>query len=212
MITLVGALKGGTGKSTVSFNLAVWLVSNGFKVSLFDLDPQATLSDVLLVREEEGFEPMLSVNNNVADVKKSEGVETLIDVGTADMDALEAAVRMADRILIPVPPSQADVWSTQRFIKIVTEACASKPKQPELLAFINRADTNPSVRETLETEEVLTQLDDLKVVMARLGQRTAFRRSFSEGLAVFELEPKSKAACEMNELATVLYSSLFIRG
>lgn len=212
MITVVGALKGGTGKSTVSFNLAVWLAANNFKVSVFDLDPQATLSDVLSVREEEGFEPALTVHNNVGALKATSGLQTLVDVGTADMDALREAVSKADRIIIPVPPSQADVWSTQRFIKIVDDACARKRKKPELLAFINRADTNPGVRETLETQDVLADLGGLKVVTSMLGQRTAFRRSFSEGLAVFELEPRSKAAKEMNALATVLYSSLFIRG
>lgn len=212
MITVIGALKGGTGKSTVSFNLAVWLAENGFTPNLFDLDPQATLSDVLDIRGEEGFEPKLAVNNNVKDLKAVKGAETIVDVGTADMDALIQALKKADRVLIPVPPSQADVWSTQRFLKIVDDACAKQRKKPELFAFINRADTNPGVRETAETQEALAQLDGLRVVTARLGQRTAFRRSFSEGLAVFELEPKSKAAQEMGALATVLYSSLFITG
>ena len=212
MITVIGALKGGTGKSTVSFNLAVWLVENGFNTRLYDLDPQATLSDVLDIREEEGFEPSLTVNNNVKDLKAVSGAETIVDVGTADMDALTQALKKADRVLIPVPPSQADVWSTQRFLKIVSDACAKRRKKPELFAFINRADTNPNVRETSETQDALAQLDGLKVVTARLGQRTAFRRSFSEGLAVFELEPKGKAAQEMGALATVLYSSLFITG
>lgn len=212
MITVIGALKGGTGKSTVSFNLAVWLVENGFSASVFDLDPQATLSDVLEIRQEEGFEPSLSVNNNVGALKAVKDTETIVDVGTADMEALKQALKKADRVLIPVPPSQADVWSTQRFLKIVDDACAKRRKKPELLAFINRADTNPGVRETAETQEALAQLDGLKVVTARLGQRTAFRRSFSEGLAVFELEPRSKAAQEMGALATVLYSSLFFTG
>jgi chromosome partitioning protein len=85
-------------------------------------------------------------------------------------------------------------------------------KSPELLAFVNRADTNPAVRETNEAQEALKQLPGMKIVMARLGYRTVFRRSFSEGLAVFELEPNSKAAIEVNALATVLFSSLFIQG
>ena len=38
-----------------------------------------------------------------------------------------------------------------------------------------------------------------------MGQRTAFRRSFSEGLAVFEMERKGKASAEFNRLAEALY-------
>ncbi len=212
MITLIGSLKGGTGKSTLTFNMSVWLATQGFTVKIFDLDPQATLVDVVTIRTEEGYQPPLSVDTNVNNIRNEKGIQTLIDVGTANMAGMEQAIYLADRIIIPVPPSQADVWSTQRFIKIVKDACARREKKPELLAFINRADTNPAVRETAETLEALSRLPGLRRVVARLGQRTTFRRSFSEGLAVFELEPSGKASAELNALAMVLFSSLFIEG
>ena len=34
MITVIGNFKGGTGKSTVAFNLAIWLASQGRKVAV----------------------------------------------------------------------------------------------------------------------------------------------------------------------------------
>ena len=52
MLTVVGNLKGGTGKSTVAFNLAVWLAHDKAGVRAFDLDPQCTLLDVTDVRTE----------------------------------------------------------------------------------------------------------------------------------------------------------------
>lgn len=211
MITLIGSLKGGTGKSTLTFNLAVWMATQGFNVRVFDLDPQATLVDVCAIRAEEGYQPKIEVETDVKKIADVKGAQTLIDVGTADMEALHEAVRRADRIIIPVPPSQADVWSTQRFVKIVKDTCEKRKKKPEMMAFINRADTNPAVRETVETLDALSRLPNLRRVVARLGQRTTFRRSFSEGLAVFELEPNGKAAAEFNALAMVLFSSLFIQ-
>ena len=63
MLTVVGNLKGGTGKSTVAFNLAVWLAHGKAGVSAFDLDPQATLTDVVQVRLEDGFDPIFSVSS-----------------------------------------------------------------------------------------------------------------------------------------------------
>ncbi|MEZ5722256.1 MAG: hypothetical protein R3D59_11855 [Paracoccaceae bacterium] len=39
----------------------------------------------------------------------------------------------------------------------------------------------------------------------KLVQRMAFRRSFSEGLAAFELEPGGKAAAELDDLAQALF-------
>ncbi len=63
MLTVVASLKGGTGKSTLAFNLGVWLQKNHPPVQLLDLDPQGTLTDVIAVREEEGFEPALTVSS-----------------------------------------------------------------------------------------------------------------------------------------------------
>ncbi|MGD8589631.1 MAG: ParA family protein, partial [Chromatiales bacterium] len=63
MITVIGSLKGGSGKSTVAFNLAVWLAMAEANVLVVDSDPQATLTDVAEVRMEEGFEPNLLVKD-----------------------------------------------------------------------------------------------------------------------------------------------------
>lgn len=210
MITVVGTLKGGTGKSTVSFNLAVWLATKGFDVEVYDLDLQQTLVDVADIRKEDGHTPLFSVHTDVRQLEDKANVQTIVDVGTAKMGDFRTAIQKADRIIIPVPPSQADVWSTQRFLRFVKEA-RSDSNLPDMLAFVNKSDTNPAIRETQETQEALRMLNDLRLVTARLGQRTGYRRSFSEGLAVFELEPRSKAADEMNALATVLFSSLFIQ-
>lgn len=202
MITVVGNLKGGTGKSTVVFNLAMWLLDRGTKVEVCDLDPQATLRDVADLRAEEGFEPMLPVAGGLP-AKKVQG-ELLIDIGTSNMEAMREALSKADRIVIPVSPSQADVWSTQRFLEMIREA---SKKRPQLFAFVNRADTHPTARENEETEAALRLLDGLTVLPVRLAQRVVFRHSFSEGLAVFELEPSGKASQELAALAEAVYGA-----
>jgi chromosome partitioning protein len=207
MITVIGNLKGGTGKSTVAFNLAVWLKIHQGAVTLFDLDPQKTLSDVVDIREEEGYTPDLEVFDDISALKawKNKKAEVIVDVGTADFDSMKKALKLADRVITPVPPSQADIWSTQRFIKIIRENAGDSKKTPPLYGFINRADTHIGVRETDEAEEALNYLKGIERVDLRLYQRTAYRRSFSEGLAVFELQPGSKAAKEILSLATLLY-------
>ncbi|MCP3849602.1 MAG: AAA family ATPase [Gammaproteobacteria bacterium] len=205
MITVVGNLKGGTGKSTVTFNLAVWLALNEYEVKLFDLDPQATMSDVVDIRDEDEYEPGLSISNSVEELKKAENEEVLIDIGTADTESMKAAIALTDRIIVPVPPSQADIWSTQRFIKMVLDV-RGKQNMPQMLGFVNRADTHKGVRETGEAEDAIKMLPYIDLIETRLYQRTTYRRSFSEGLAVFELEPKGKAAAEVNKFASIVYS------
>ena len=206
MITVIGSLKGGSGKSTVTFNLAVWLAMAEANVLVVDADPQATLTDVAEVRMEEGFEPNLMVKDASALTKtRLKGFdEVLVDVGTADMESLKTALSLADRVLIPVPPSQADIWSTQRFLRFLSESVSGN-SDPELLAFINRADTHHAIRESDEAAAALVSLAGVKFIKQRLCQRTVFRRSFSEGLAVFELEPRGKGAREFYSLTSSLY-------
>ncbi|WP_287600941.1 AAA family ATPase [Thiothrix sp.] len=206
MITLIGNLKGGTGKSTVTFNLALWVATRHNKhVIVYDLDPQATTSDAFEIRADEGYLPAIVPVRTAETLGGTEGKnsEVLVDMGLADMAALEIAVRKADRILIPIAPSQADVWSTQRFLKMVSDIRGDQAV--ELLGVINRADTHHAVRETAEAAEAMQMLGNIRLLEPRLYMRTTYRRSFSEGLAVFEMEPRSKAAAEVEELGRLLY-------
>ncbi len=207
MITVVGNLKGGSGKSTVAFNLAVWLAHHGKRVMAFDLDPQRTLTDVSEVRSEEGYTPLFSLHfggEDLVESLKEKDAEVIVDVGTSDMSAMKSALSVAERILIPVAPSQADIWSTQKFISIINKI-VSKKNPPEICVFVNRADTHVGIRESDETEEALAELSGTTLLNTRLHQRTAYRRSFSEGLGVFELKPSTKASKEFKRFATLLY-------
>ena len=207
MITLIANLKGGTGKSTVNFNLAIWLAVHHTIVRLFDLDPQRTLTDVVDLRREEGYSPDLDLRHEYEHLKSEAGsdVEVVVDVGTSDMEAMKYAIKVADRVIVPVTPSQADVWSTQRFIGLIRQL-RSRTKMPEVLGFINRADTHSLVRESEETAQALKMLPGIELLKSRLFQRMDYRRSFSEGLAVFELSRSSKAAAEINSLAEEIFT------
>ncbi|MGB5650039.1 MAG: ParA family protein, partial [Sedimenticolaceae bacterium] len=171
----------------------------------------ATLTDVLDVRREEGFQPVvprLDVGRMGDPRGLAEYDEVLIDVGTASMENLKHAVSIADRLLVPVPPSQADIWSTQRFLRFI-DSVGGKRK-PEVVGFINRGDTHRAVRESDEAAAALVSLPGIRYLKPRLAQRTVYRRSFSEGLAVFEQEPRGKGAAECNALAAVLYADLLV--
>jgi len=202
MLTIFANLKGGTGKSTVVFNMAMWRQAQGNKVTVCDLDPQRTVSDVALIREEEGIEPVLRIVHDLP-ANRVRG-DWLIDVGTSDMDLFRTAIRAAGQVIIPVTPSQADIWATQQFLDIIHQERGSR-KPPIIKAFINRADPHPGSRENAETLLALQSLHRVKALSAKMVQRLAFRRSFSEGLAVFEMEPSSKAAAELHTLAQAIY-------
>lgn len=204
---VVGNLKGGSGKSTVVFNLAVWLAAQGHPVRLVDLDPQRTLTDLVTVRAEIGWEPVLAAPLSSPDLPPPTmpGTWTLVDVGAADMAGMLEAVGAADLVLVPVMPGQADIWATQRYLKTIDR---ERPDHCAIRLFVNRADAGAASRETREAvvalEAISGMLGAVAVLPARLGRRIAFCRSLSEGSAVFELEPKSKASEEFQALAQAI--------
>ena len=211
MITVVANLKGGSGKSTVTFNLGLWLQMKGQPVVAYDLDPQQTLLDVAEVRREQGMTPPLQVypprESLVDDLNyHPQNIQVLVDVGAANIEAMKKAIATCDQIIIPVPPSQPDVWATQRFMDIVDDATEGSP--PRMRAFVNRADTHKAVRESDDVEELLNQIPNVEMIPKRLFQRTIFRRSLSEGMAVFEMSRRSKATDELNEFASFVFSDL----
>ncbi len=104
MLTVVGNLKGGTGKSTVAFNLAVWLALDKTGVMAFDLDPQCTLVDVCDVRNEDGYDPTFEVSSNLAeletrvlDTKRTKPI--IADISVGDMPAMAKAISSSCRAI-----------------------------------------------------------------------------------------------------------------
>ncbi len=161
-------------------------------------------ADAFEIRQEEGFLPAIAPLTSVSDLGAQDNTsEVLVDMGLADMAAVEMAISKAERIVVPVAPSQADIWSTQRFLKMIEDIRQGRPV--EILGVINRADTHHAVRETSEAAEAMQMLPGLRLLEQRLYMRTTYRRSFSEGLAVFEMKPRSKAAVELDALGRALY-------
>jgi chromosome partitioning protein len=199
-LVVVGNLKGGSGKSTVAFNLAVWLSTRGVDLELVDLDPQRTLSDLVAVRQEVGASPLLAAPATMPG-QRIDGRWTLVDFGAADMERMGEVVPEADLILVPVLPSQADIWATQRYLKMILPL---RKKDAHIVLFVNRADAEAS-RETRETMTALKAMagmcDGVWVLPAMLGRRIVFCRSLSEGRGVFELKAKSKASDEFDAFA-----------
>jgi len=210
MITVIGNLKGGSGKSTIAFNLAIWLAWQECDVKLLDLDPQRTLTDLVGVREEEAFTPpikLLPSDMPLENLRKVSG-EVIVDVGAANMVGMFAAISQAHRLLIPVVPGQADVWSTQRFLNMIA---SHRHPGCEAMMFLNRTDPLGGSKETREAAEAIAMLKPATALPARLSQRVWLCRTLSEGLAIFEMEPRDKGSLEFLNLTQVLYPNLPVK-
>ncbi len=206
-MVVVGNLKVGCGKSTVAFNLGVWLAAQGRRATLVDLDPQRTLTDVVAVRCEIGGSPPIERPLDALPAESRRLV--LVDSGAADLTRCEKALELGDLFLSPVLPSQADIWAIQRYLKILL---ARRKPGARIAMFINRAEPLEASRETRESLVALKAMaamcEGATVLPAMLGRRIAFGRSLSEGQGVFEMKGQIKAAEEFVEFARAVTALL----
>ena len=93
MIILVGGEKGGSGKSCLAQNLAVYLQANNRDILLLDADPQGTTTDWIKERDDN------SSVKNIPSVQASGNIrQILMDLSKRYQDIIIDAV---DRILKP---------------------------------------------------------------------------------------------------------------
>lgn len=207
MIVLIGGEKGGTGKTTLAVNLAALRALAGRDVLLIDTDIQASASYWAQIRDE------ANPQTRVACIQKfGKGLQTevrdlatryqdiLIDAGGRDSAELRSALVVAERVFIPIQPSQFDIWTLGRMDDLVQAAQGFNPAL-QAAVVISRASTNPSVNEVTEARSLLTDFAHLKLADAVIRDRIAYRKAARYGLSVDELKPiDAKAADEMQTL------------
>lgn len=191
--------KGGSGKTTLTLNLAVAAEQAGLTTAIIDLDPQASARAWAKSRQEETpavISAHASQLDDVLETADNNGAAmTLIDTAPhSERDAL-AAARSADLILIPCRPAILDLRSMGS-----TKELADLAKTPAL-AVINSAP--PRGHLAGEASEAIQQYG-LEVLPVVVAHRAAFVHSLTLGQTVLEYEPNGKAASEILELFMLL--------
>ena len=205
MIVLLGHSKGGVGKSTLAVNLAVHQASEGLDVAIVDTDYQGSAAAWSAVRDEEEITPRIpcvqvfgKVHRELEDLEQRYGF-LIVDAGGRDSAELRTALGIADILLMPLQPSQADVWATEDIMQVLEQARSFNP-DIRARAILNRCPTHPLVRETRESRSYL-EAAGIELADAVIRDRIAFRRSFGEGRGVSELRPlDDKSVLELRAL------------
>lgn len=199
-IIVIGNEKGGTGKSTITANLVVQAAKDRLTVLAIDADTQQSLMDFRSVRAEKDlpqFQAVSITKNTIhKDAKNFNGYDLiLIDAGGRDTITFRSAIMAADWLLIPVLPSQYDIWATQNTINVLEEARTFKTIHARFLV-------NQVISNTRISQEALQALQDFKlpVLDTKLCSRVSYKQSIGEGRGVTEYEPDGKAASEIEAL------------
>lgn len=191
--------KGGSGKTTISLNLAIAATLKGKSVVVVDLDPQQSATRWSRLRTADAPIIMPGHAPNMPDMvarAKDAGADLLIiDTAPKSESAALAAARAADLVLIPCQPSNLDLDAVADTVNIAALAgrCA--------VFVLNNCRASSSLAD--QAEEALTSYR-LPIAPVRLGSRVAFVKSLTEGKGVLEYEPKGPAAREIKTLYTAL--------
>ena len=117
-VYLVANPKGGVGKSTIATNLAGLLARQGHAVMLGDIDRQQSSRTWLGLRPA-GL-PVIQSWDVTADhiVKPPKGTTHVVLDTPAGLHGkkLDDAMKIADRVLVPLQPSIFDIYATQAFV------------------------------------------------------------------------------------------------
>jgi chromosome partitioning protein len=156
--------KGGVGKSTLTYNLAVHLKDKA-KVCIVDMDVQGSLSDF------KDFSPVPILSpDKLPKLKNSEFDFVFIDTPPYLSNKLLELCNLASVIVIPTKAGVFDVLAIKSTIEIVEQA---KGEKKALIVF-NMVKPNTSL-----TEEIKSQVNEYNITIAQtmVSDLVAFSRS-----------------------------------
>ena len=207
MIVLIGGEKGGVGKTTLAVNLAAMRSRSGHDVLLIDADKQASANLWAGIRQEDSSaRPVPCVQKRGkgldADIRDlaARYEDVVIDAGGQDSVELRAALTVAHLAVFPIQPSLFDAATLETLAELVAQAQGFNSGLVAAVV-INRASTNPRVKEADDARDLIAAYSDLHLLEALLRDRIVFRKTARDGLCVLEADHRNPPAeAEMDAL------------
>jgi len=209
-IILFGGEKGGTGKTTLSTNTAGVLASYGKKVLLVDTDKQGSASPWCSIRNEnEDLKPVYSMELTGIGIAKKilSFVDNfdyvIIDAGGRDSFELREALGIADVAIIPLKPSQFDIWTAEKMSSVIAQASVTNSN---LISYIvlNMASTHHLSSDVSKSISALNDFENIKFSDVIVKLRSAYMEAPEYGMTVFELPKKKRSSKAINEIKQLI--------
>ena len=189
--------KGGSGKTTLSANLAVLWSNSGYKVAVIDADAQNSLTYWLEARKKYyGADDIgitsynFDVRNLKEEIKQIKRKYNFIIIDSPPSITFETIqiIKASDRVFVPVQPSPLDVMATVPFLNLVKQ----EKKNP--IIFLNRV--MPRARLT-DAMILRLRYAGAKIARSRISSKVLFAETFSVGRGVIDISVTSDAAKEI---------------
>jgi len=176
---LIANPKGGSGKTTLSVNIAGFLANRGQHVAMLDLDRQQSTALWLATR------PADLPRIHTLDSKKERANDWLVIDSPAGLHGknLIHAVKLAQKIIVPVVPSLFDMQASRDFLQILAGEKSVRKSKCHIGIVGMRMESRTRAAHALEY--FLSALD--LPVLAYLRETQVYVNAAFEGKSLFDL-------------------------
>lgn len=181
---LIANSKGGSGKTTVTTNLASYFATLGHQVMLSDLDRQQSATQWLKRRASEL--PQIYIDTKYDKVSAPKPDWLIVDSPAGFRgDKLTNAVKAADCVIVPIQPSAFDIVATRDFLEtLATEKAIRKEKT--FVALVGMR-VNSRTHAAAGLAEFMEQTGHLVLTYLRNAQ--VYVTAAEQGLGIFDMRP-----------------------
>ena len=204
MIIAISHQKGGVGKSTIAWNLAIALQKK-YTVELVDLDIQKTLTYTneirkhqtkytpLHIRTFQDAEELKKYINNDSDEKLS-----IIDLGGFDSTMNRITIITADLVITPVSDKSFELLGLKSFEGILSQLSELIEGEIKVKVLLNNI--NPQKSKLKKIKTFIEKSPHFELLDTVLRTRVDYDKSSGAGESVIECKKDSKAAHEIKSL------------
>jgi chromosome partitioning protein len=198
--------KGGSGKTTVTMQLAGSIARRGYKVLVVDADPQGTATRWAASADDESPFPASVVGLSAANAKVHREVKKFVEdydciiidcPPAADSPVPQSALLIADLALVPIIPSPLDMWAAVGIRQVIQNVGDINDSLQSRLV-LNQC--QPKTTLAQESMEILPEFG-IELAKSQIQHRQVYRQSAVFGQSVHDMASKATAAIqEVNRL------------
>ena len=200
--------KGGSGKTTLSANLAVLWANSDYKVAVVDADSQKSLTYWLEARKKYYGDEPTGIDSYTFDLRNlKEELKTIkrkydfiiIDSPPSITFETIQIVRSSDLIFVPVQPSPLDLMATIPFLNL------AKDERKKTTIILNRVMPRAKL-----TEAMILRLRyaGAKIARSRISGKIIYAETFSVGRGVVDISVNSDASKEIINVGNEIIRNL----
>jgi len=198
-VIVVANPKGGVGKSTLSSNIAGCFARQGHTVMLGDVDRQQSSRLWLRLRPDNmpGIQTWDVSEDHIA--RPPKGVTHVVLDTPAGLHGkgLDAVMKLADKVIVPLQASVFDIYATQEFVAALAKKGRAEGKQVAVVG--NRIKDHTKATEHLK--EFLQTLDVPLLTLLRDTQNYAHLAA--HGLSLWDV-PAAKVEKDLAQWAPIV--------